>query len=70
MLVDIPKDVLLDERTEFIWPDSVDLPGYNPPEKADPEQVALAAKLINEAERPIIFAGHGVLISHAYDQVR
>ena len=70
VLVDIPKDLLLDERTEFIWPDSVNIPGYNPPEKADPEQVALAAKLINEAERPIIFTGHGVLIAHAYAQVR
>ena len=70
VLVDIPKDVLLDERTEFIWPDSVDIPGYHPPGKGDPEQVALAAKLINEAERPVILAGHGVLISHAYAELQ
>ena len=66
VLVDIPKDVLLDERTEFIWPETVHLPGYHPPGEADPEQVAQASKLINEAERPVILAGHGVLISHAY----
>ena len=70
VLVDIPKDVLLNERTEFIWPDAVNLAGYNPPGEAPPEQVALAAKLINQAERPIILAGHGILISHAYDEVR
>ena len=60
VLVDIPKDVLLDERAEFIWPEQVDLPGYNPPGEADPEQIARAAELINQAERPVIFAGHGV----------
>ena len=69
VLVDLPKDVLLDLKTEFIWPDLPNLPGYNPPGDAPIEQVAKAAKLINQAERPIILAGHGVLISHAYDQL-
>ena len=67
VLVDIPKDVLLDLRTEFVWPDKPNLPGYNPPGDAPMEQVAKAAELINRAERPVILAGHGVLISHAYD---
>ena len=70
VLVDIPKDVLLGDRVEFAWPEKVNLPGYNPPGEADLEQVASAAELINQAERPIILAGHGVNISHAYDEVR
>ena len=70
VLVDIPKDVLQNERTEFIWPDEINLPGYNPPGDGDPEQVSQASKLINEAERPIILAGHGVLISHAYAELK
>ena len=70
VLVDIPKDILLDERTDFIWPESVNLPGYNPPREAPEAQVARAAQLINQAERPIILSGHGTLISHAYDEVR
>ena len=69
VLVDIPKDVLLNDRAEFLWPKQVNLPGYNPPREGDPEQVAQASKLINEAERPIILAGHGVLISHAYKEL-
>ena len=69
VLVDIPKDVLLDERAKFVWPDTVNLPGYSPPGEADPEQIARAAELINHAERPVIFAGHGVLISHAYEEL-
>ena len=70
VLVDIPKDVLLGDKAEFVWPDEVHLAGYNPPGDGDPEDVAKAAKLINEAKRPIIFAGHGVLISHAYEELR
>ena len=70
VLVDIPKDVLQGDKTEFVWPETVDLAGYNPPGEADTEEVALAAKLINEAKRPIIIAGHGVLISHAYEELK
>ena len=69
VLVDIPKDVLLDERAEFVWPDQVNLPGYSPPGEAAPDQIARAAELINQAQRPVIFAGHGVLISHAYEEL-
>jgi len=70
VLVDIPKDVLQVERTEFIWPGSVNLPGYNPPGEAPEEQIAKSAELINQAERPVILAGHGVLISHAHREMR
>ena len=66
VLVDIPRDVLLGEKTEFVWPTATKLPGYRIPTEAPEVQVAAAAKLINKAERPIIMSGHGVLISHAY----
>ena len=69
VLVDIPKDVLLNERAEFIWPKTVNLPGYNPPGDADPEQVVHAAALINRSERPVILAGHGILISQAGEEL-
>ena len=69
VLIDIPKDVLQDLRAEFVWPEQPNLPGYNPPGDASQEQVARAAELINQAERPLILAGHGVLISHAYDRL-
>ena len=70
VLIDIPKDILQGDKTEFVWPATVDLAGYNPPGEADAAEVAFAAKLINEAKRPVIIAGHGVLISHAYEEVR
>ena len=66
VLVDIPRDVLLGEKTQFIWPETDKLPGYRVPSAAPKYQVDAAAALINKSERPIIMAGHGVLISHAY----
>lgn len=70
VLVDICKDVQQAEM-EFEYPDSVNLPGYNPTlTAADPEAIARAAQLINEAERPLIVAGQGVAIAHAEAELR
>ncbi len=70
VLLDIPKDVLAGDRRPFNWPESVNLQGYEPPGDADQIQLNQALELINQAERPIILAGHGVLISHAYAELR
>ena len=70
VLLDIPKDVLVGERRPFVWPETLNLQGYNPPGEADEIQLNQAVELINQAERPIILAGHGVLISHAYAELR
>jgi acetolactate synthase-1/2/3 large subunit len=64
VLIDIPKDVQNDE-TEFIYPTEVSLPGYQPPAEATREEVARILELINSAERPVILAGHGILLSGA-----
>ncbi len=69
VLVDIPKDVFMEEA-EFVYPDGVDLPGYKPTLEGHPSQVKRAAKLIAQAQRPVILAGHGIIISQAYDEVR
>ena len=47
-------------RGEFTYPETVDLPGYNPHMPGHPAQIKKAAKLIDEAQRPVIIAGHGV----------
>ena len=70
VLLDIPKDVLAGDRRPFVWPESLNLQGYEPPGEADEIQLNQAVELINQAERPIILAGHGVLISHAYNELR
>ena len=70
VLVDIPKDVQ-NATIEFEYPtDPIDLPGYHPPEKATDEEVAAALELINSAEKPVILAGHGVMMSGAMKELR
>jgi len=66
VLIDIPKDVQ-QEETEFSFPDTINLPGYNPATEADPAHVANVAELLNRAERPVVIAGRGVIVSRAYE---
>ncbi len=61
ILIDVPRDVFIDQ-TEFNYPTKLDLPGYKPTLQGHPAQIKKAAKLINEAQRPLIIAGRGVII--------
>jgi len=70
VLIDLPKNIQLAE-TDFVPPSGdVELPGYRPRESGDPELVSHAVALINQAERPVILAGQGVLMSGAMDVLR
>ena len=69
VLVDVPKDVQ-QEEAEFVYPDEIDLPGYKPNMEGHGAQIKRAAKVIAESSRPVILAGHGVIFSGAYDEVR
>jgi acetolactate synthase-1/2/3 large subunit len=64
VLVDIPKDVLIAEDT-WVWPESVDLPGYKPTTKGNLRQVRSAARMIMEAKRPVLYVGGGVIKANA-----
>ena len=68
VLVDIPKDVF-QELAEFEYPSQLDLPGYKPVLDGHMAQVRRAARLISEAQRPVVLSGHGVLISRAFDEL-
>lgn len=68
VLVDIPKDILQAEG-EFSYPAKVSMPGYNPTTQPNMVQVRKAARLIEEARRPVIICGHGVLIARAWDEL-
>ncbi len=69
VLIDIPRDIFM-EQAEFDYPSRVNLPGYKPTIQGHPAQVKKAAKLINEAKRPLIFAGRGVMISKACAELK
>lgn len=70
VLIDIPKDVQI-EKTEFVYPEGdIRLPGYQPTMQAAEDQIAAALELISQAERPVILAGHGVLMSSGMNHLR
>ena len=69
VLVDIPRDVQ-QQLCEFEYPDKVELAGYQPTVQGHPQQVKKAAQLIAESERPIILAGHGVVIARAAEELK
>ncbi len=70
VLIDVPKDVQI-ASTEFMYPDGeIILPGYQPPLEANADDVDAATKLINQAKRPVILAGHGIIMSSAMQELR
>ncbi len=66
VLIDIPKDVT---AAETDYTPAVPL-SMESTRKPNPDQLAEAAKLINEAERPMLFFGGGVVASEAGDELR
>jgi acetolactate synthase-1/2/3 large subunit len=74
VLIDIPKDV---QNQKAEWKGGMAVRRYNsthgptavPPFRRSPA-LSEAARLIAEAERPLIMAGHGVLLANAYGELR
>ena len=73
VLVDIPKDVFTEEveyPDGLIYPESLNLPGYKPSVAGNIGQIKKAAKLINKSAKPVILAGHGIIFSGAYNELK
>ena len=68
VLVDIPKDVAA-AKTQFTPNRKVKMRSYNPTYQPYPKQLEKVARLVAEAERPVIFAGGGVILSKAADEL-
>jgi acetolactate synthase-1/2/3 large subunit len=74
VLIDLPKN-LADANnpdSQMTWndPPPLDLPGFSPVLDGDPADIAAAVRLMTTAERPVIYAGGGVLRARAADQLR
>jgi len=67
VLIDIPKDVSSGQFEGDLYPD-MDLPGYvcDTPE-VDPKTTAAVAEALSKSHKPVILAGHGVLISGGHE---
>ena len=68
VVVDIPKDVT-GHRTEFTYPESIELRSYPPAPQALPAELKRAVQMLMEAERPMVYAGGGVVLGDAADQL-
>ncbi len=64
VLVDIPKDVFL-AKAPFAYPERTGRKSYQPNLVPNMRQVRLAANAINVAKKPVIMAGHGIILSRA-----
>jgi acetolactate synthase I/II/III large subunit len=69
VLIDIPKDVFTEE-IEYHAPGKVDISSYKVNLKGHPAQIQKAAAMINEAQKPLIIAGRGVIISEASPELK
>ena len=69
VLVDVTKDAQQD-MMEFVWPETLDLPGYRPEPRPHSKQIREAVRLMLEAKRPVFLLGGGVLRGSATDEVR
>ena len=64
VLLDIAKDAQFGEL-DFEYHKCTKIRSYVPEYQIDPFQVKAAADIINEAKKPLILFGHGVIIAHA-----
>ena len=64
VLVDIPKDIG-QGPCDAPFTDELDLPGYEVPTRGDPASVAETAQYLMESRRPLLYVGHGAVISDA-----
>lgn len=64
VLVDIPKDVSMN-KTEFQYPSTVSIRGYNPTYDGNKWQIKQAAEAISKAKKPILYVGGGAVYSGA-----
>jgi acetolactate synthase-1/2/3 large subunit len=64
VLVDIPRDVS-QELCDPQFPEETTIPGYRPVLDGSPKQIAAAAEALAAAERPVIYAGGGIISANA-----
>lgn len=73
VLVDITRDAQLDvisyEEFEDIFNEPISIEGYDPNYIGHPKQIKKAIDLLKGAKRPLIIAGHGVLLSKATEEL-
>lgn len=65
VLIDFPKNVQNQVVDHFEYPETVQIKGYKPKKYGNMRMIKQAAEWLESSERPLILAGHGVLIANA-----
>jgi len=68
VVVDIPKDVTAD-KADYVYPQTVSMRSYNPVVKGHPGQIKKAVELIQEAKRPMLYTGGGVILGRGAESL-
>ena len=69
VLIDIPKDVSA-AKGPFVYPETLEMRSYNPVVKGHSGQIRKAVALLQEAERPYIYTGGGVILADAAPELK
>jgi acetolactate synthase-1/2/3 large subunit len=70
VLIDIPRDISQAQLRQFVYPDTVSLRGYHPERKTDLADIERAVELIKSAQKPVLYAGGGVVNTMAHEELR
>jgi len=68
VLVDIPKDISM-HKCMFDYPREIEMRSYKPVDKGHTGQIRKAVQLLQQAERPMIYAGGGVILANASQEL-
>ena len=69
VLIDIPKDVSA-AKGPFVYPETLEMRSYNPVVKGHSGQIRKAISLLQEAQRPYIYTGGGVILADAAPELK
>ena len=69
VLIDIPRDVQLENLRHLPHIDTLNIPGYKPTYEGHTGQIKRVLRKIKQSKRPMIYAGGGVTLSGARDEL-
>lgn len=70
VVVDIPKDISCQKAAWSGYPQKLEMRTYNPTKKGHVGQIKKALQLLQNAKRPYVYAGGGVLLANASQELR
>lgn len=69
VLIDLPKDVQKASLSNYKYPDTVEIRGYKPVYEGHPLMIKRAIEAIQRAEKPLIYAGGGIIAANASEEL-